>query len=175
MALVLINKGRDRAQFRIRQAHLTGAFVVSAGCTARVDVEDGYTVRVVGRTSGLEYEATSEELHTLPTHLLVFRREGEGQPPFELARVHPQRAEGLCVESTVEQPLRLLVERLRPSLKGAATVHYLQSHCFELPEHFQVEVVIRGFLSEVLLLDSLDCTLEAFVDEQGRGRVKQYR
>lgn len=173
MALVLINKGRDCAQFRIRQAHLTGAFVVSAGCTARVEVEEGYAVRVVGRTSGLEYEATSEEVRELPAHLLVFRREGEGHPPFELTAVWPQRADGLCVESTVEEPLRLVVERLRPPLKGAATVPYLRSHCFELPARYEVEVVIRGFLSEVLRLDSLDCTLEAFVDEHGRNRVKQ--
>jgi hypothetical protein len=173
MALVLINKGRDCAQFRIRQAHLTGAFVVSAGSTARVEVEDRYLVRVVGRTTGMEYEVTSEELDAQPAHLLVFRREGEGQPPFELSRVRPQQTWGLCVESTVEQPLRLLVERLLPPFKGAATVHYLQSQCFELSSRFEVEVVIRGVLSEVLRLDSLDCTLEASVDEQGRGRVKR--
>jgi hypothetical protein len=166
MGLKLINTTAQRVQFRLRQAGgLFGALLVDGAGEACFDGAPAYALRVLVDDPGWRYELR-RELQPGAADLLVARRAGEGQPPFELFEEPATGATALRCENVTAAPVRLLLLRRAPRLGLGCTLQPFEVRAFDLRDALDLRAVVEGYLSDSLALSDGTGTVEAFFDRR---------
>jgi len=170
MELLLVNKTALHVQFRLTQGNLSGTFVLGERSRFGLELRDEYCVTAVARLPEGLYETVSPVLNGRSHHLVMLRRDGEGQPPLVLSPGRVTELDVLRCENTTARPVHVRAERLYPKLDGMLGVESRRSAVFDLSPRYEAQVLVNGITTAPLALETLHSRVEVYVDNK-TGKV----
>jgi hypothetical protein len=165
MALRFRNASPERAQLRLRQGALRGTWTVDAGGSLECASEAGYVVGLTADLGTLRYELPV--LVRRPwRRLVIVRRFGDGQPPFEVIEEDSRRHEALEIENTLKERLSVSVKRSVPALATLAALEQWECRAIDMTDALEARAIVDGFVTDAITCQGLDHTLEAAVERR---------